>query len=365
MILKIDIFKEMEKHDFEQIIFNYDKTTGLKAIIAIHDTTLGPALGGCRIWPYESEDEALIDAMRLAKGMTYKCAISDNNFGGGKTVVIGDPKKDKSEALFRALGRFVQTLGGRYYTGTDVGTTGMDFVYASRESDYIVGLPEEYGGSGNSALPTAYGVYKGMKAAAKVVFGTESLKDLKVAIQGVGKVGQILVDYLAEEGAKIIIADIIDENIEKVKGKHPQVGVVEPEKIYDVECDIFAPCALGGILNDDTIPRLKCKIIAGAANNQLLEPRHGDILHEKGILYAPDYVINAGGLIQVADELEYKDDEKRHERVMMKAAAIYDILLKIFTISKEQNVPPHKVADRLAEERIEVIGKLKTNYVKR
>ncbi|ADL08309.1 leucine dehydrogenase [Thermosediminibacter oceani DSM 16646] len=363
--MKIDIFKEMEKHGFEQIIFNYDKTTGLKAIIAIHDTTLGPALGGCRMWPYETEDEALIDAMRLAKGMTYKCAVSDNNFGGGKTVIIGDPKKDKSEALFRALGRFVQTLGGRYYTGTDLGTTGMDFVYASRESDYMVGLPEEYGGSGNSAVPTAYGVYNGMKAAAKIVFGSDSLKGLKVAIQGVGKVGRVLVGYLKEEGAQVIIADISEENINKVKEKYPDVEVVESEKIYDVECDIFAPCARGGIINDDTISRLKCRIVAGAANNQLLEPRHGDALHEKGILYAPDYVINAGGLIQVADELEFKNDEKRHERVMMKAKGIYDILLKIFTISKEQNVPPHKVADRLAEERIEVIGRLKTNYVKR
>ncbi|WP_041424172.1 Glu/Leu/Phe/Val dehydrogenase dimerization domain-containing protein [Thermosediminibacter oceani] len=361
----MDIFKEMEKHGFEQIIFNYDKTTGLKAIIAIHDTTLGPALGGCRMWPYETEDEALIDAMRLAKGMTYKCAVSDNNFGGGKTVIIGDPKKDKSEALFRALGRFVQTLGGRYYTGTDLGTTGMDFVYASRESDYMVGLPEEYGGSGNSAVPTAYGVYNGMKAAAKIVFGSDSLKGLKVAIQGVGKVGRVLVGYLKEEGAQVIIADISEENINKVKEKYPDVEVVESEKIYDVECDIFAPCARGGIINDDTISRLKCRIVAGAANNQLLEPRHGDALHEKGILYAPDYVINAGGLIQVADELEFKNDEKRHERVMMKAKGIYDILLKIFTISKEQNVPPHKVADRLAEERIEVIGRLKTNYVKR
>ncbi|WP_148866210.1 Glu/Leu/Phe/Val dehydrogenase dimerization domain-containing protein [Thermosediminibacter litoriperuensis] len=361
----MDIFKEMEKHGFEQIIFNYDKTTGLKAIIAIHDTTLGPALGGCRMWPYETEDEALMDAMRLAKGMTYKCAVSDNNFGGGKTVIIGDPKKDKSEALFRALGRFVQTLGGRYYTGTDMGTTGMDFVYASRESDYMVGLPEEYGGSGNSAVPTAYGVYNGMKAAAKIVFGSDSLKGLKIAVQGVGKVGQVLVGYLKEEEARVVIADITEENINKVKEKYPDVEVVECEKIYDVECDIFAPCARGGIINDDTISRLKCRIVAGAANNQLLEPRHGDVLHERGILYAPDYVINAGGLIQVADELEFKNDEKRHERVMMKAGAIYDILLKIFTISKEQNVPPHKVADRLAEERIEVIGRLKTNYVKR
>ncbi len=363
--MNIDIFKEMEKGGFEQIIFNYDKTTGLKAIIAIHDTTLGPALGGCRMWPYETEDEALLDAMRLATGMTYKCAVSDSNFGGGKSVIIGDPNKDKSEALFRAFGRFVQTLGGRYYTGTDLGTTGKDFVYASRESDYLVGLPEEFGGSGNTALPTAYGVYKGIKAAAKAAFGCASLKGRKVAVQGVGKVGQALVDYLKEEDVQVVICDISEDNINKVKEKYPDVEVVDPEKIYDVECDIFSPCARGGIINDDTIPRLKCKIIAGSANNQLLEPKHGEMLHERGILYAPDYVINAGGLIQVADELEFKDAGKRSERVLMKTEAIYDILLKIFTRSKEENIPTSRVADRLAEERIEVIGKLKTNYVKR
>ncbi|HHW55898.1 MAG TPA: amino acid dehydrogenase, partial [Firmicutes bacterium] len=352
-------------HGFEQIIFNYDKTTGLKCIIAIHDTTLGPALGGCRMWPYETEDEALTDAMRLAVGMTYKCAASDNNFGGGKSVIIGDPNKDKSEALFRAFGRFVQMLGGRYYTGTDMGTTGMDFVYASRESDCMTGLPEEFGGSGNTALPTAYGVYKGMKAAARIVFGSASLKGRKIAIQGVGKVGQGVVDHLKEEGAQVIISDISEENINKVKEKYPDVEVVDPDKVYDVECDIFSPCARGGIINDDTIPRFKCKIIAGSANNQLLEPKHGEMVHEKGILYAPDYVINAGGLIQVADELEYKDAGMRRERVLMKTEAIYDILLRIFTRSKEQNIPTSEVADRLAEERIETIGKLKANYVKR
>lgn len=362
--MKTEIFKEMEKHGFEQIIFNYDKTTGLKAIIAIHDTTLGPALGGCRMWPYESEDEALFDAMRLAKGMTYKCAIADTNFGGGKTVIIGDPKKDKSEGIFRALGRFVQMLKGRYYTGTDLGTTGMDFVYASRESDYMVGLPEEYGGSGNSAEPTAYGVYLGMKAASKAVFGDDSLKERKIAVQGVGKVGAILIDYLMKEGVKnITITDISEENIAKVLEKYPTIKTVSPEEIYDVECDIFSPCARGGIINDETIQRLKCKIVAGAANNQLLEPRHGDMLHERGILYAPDYVINAGGLIQVADELEGKNEQKRKERVMKKTEAIYSILLKIFTISREENIPTYKIADRLAEERINMIGRLKTNYI--
>jgi len=362
--VKMDIFKEMEKHGFEQIIFNYDKTTGLKAIIAIHDTTLGPALGGCRMWPYETEDEALFDAMRLAKGMTYKCAIADTDFGGGKTVIIGDPKKDKSEGLFRALGRFVQMLKGRYFTGTDLGTTGMDFVYASRESDYMVGLPEEYGGSGNSAEPTAYGVYMGMKAACKAIYNDDSLIGRKIAIQGIGKVGSILVDFLVNEGVKdITVTDISEENVTKLLQKYPFIKAVSAEDIYEVDCDIFSPCARGGIINDETIKKLKCKIIAGAANNQLLEGKHGDMLHEMGILYAPDYVINAGGLIQVADELEGKNKEKRKERVMKKTEAIYNILLKIFTISREENTPTYKVADRLAEDRINTIGKMKTNYI--
>jgi len=358
----IDIFKEMEKCGFEHVIFNYDQTTGLKAIIAIHDTTMGPALGGCRMWPYEDEEHALIDALRLAKGMTYKCAVSDVDFGGGKTVIIGDPQKDKSEALFRALGRYVQSLGGRYYTGTDVGTDGEDFVYASRESDFLVGLPEEYGGSGNSSAPTAYGVYLGMKAAAKTVYGDESLSSLKIAVQGVGKVGALLVDDLVREGAELIISDIYEDNIKKVLENYPDIHVVGCEDIYEAECDIFSPCALGGILNDYTVPILKCRIVAGAANNQLLDERHGDMLYERGILYAPDYVVNAGGLIQVADELDVRGKNK--PRVMKKVEAIYRILLKIFAISIAKNVPTNKVADLLAEERINTIGRIKHNYIR-
>lgn len=359
----IDIFREMENGGFEQVIFNYDKTTGLKAIIAIHDTTLGPALGGCRMWPYEDEEHALIDALRLARGMTYKCAVSDANFGGGKTVIIGDPKRDKNEGLFRALGRYVQSLNGQYYTGTDVGTYGDDFVYAARETGYLVGLPEEYGGSGNSAVPTAYGVDLGMKAAAKTVYGDESLKGLSVAIQGVGKVGALLVDDLVKDGAELTICDICEENVKKVQAKYPDIKVVGCDEIFGVECDIFSPCALGGVLNDETIPLLKCKIIAGSANNQLLEERHGDLLHERGILYAPDFVVNAGGLIQVADELEMHGTSKA--RVMKKTEAIYNILLKIFAVSKEKNIPTYKVADILAEERINTIGRIKVNYIKK
>lgn len=358
--MKTEIFKEMEANDVEQIIFNYDKTTGLKAIITIQDTTLGPALGGCRMWPYKSEDEALKDSIRLATGMTYKCSVAGTDFGGGKSVIIGDPKTEKNEALFRAFGRYVQTLNGRYYSGTDVGTDGQDFVYASRESDYMGGLPEEYGGSGNSAIPTSYGVYVGMKAAAKTVFKNESLKDLTIAVQGVGKVGELLVERLIKEGSKVIIGDINKENVDALVEKYPEIKAVDPDEIYSQECDVFAPCALGAILNDETIPQLKCKIIAGSANNQLDESKHGDLLHEKGILYAPDFVINAGGLIQVADEME---EEPSHDRVMKKTGNIYNILLEIFKTSEEKDIPTYKVANLLAVKRINQIAEINKTYV--
>lgn len=361
--MDIDIFEEMEKYGVEQIVFNYDKTSGLKAIISIHDTTIGPASGGCRMWDYETTDEAVIDAIRLSKGMTYKSALAGANFGGGKTVIIGDPKTDKNEMLFRALGRFVQTLNGRYYTGTDVGTNGEDFVYASQESDYLVGLPEEYGGGGGTALPTAYGVYMAMKAAAKKIYGNDSLKDLTVAIQGIGKVGSLLVEYLLEEEAKVVATAISEESRRALKEKHTSVKIVSPDEIYGQECDIFSPCALGSVINDDTIGKLKCKIIAGCANNQLAEDRHGDILHEKGILYAPDFVINSGGLIQVSDPLEMGN--VNIDRVMAKTKNIYNVVMSIFNLSEEEGIPTYKAANRLAEERIEAIGQIKRTYIGR
>ncbi len=352
------IFEEMARGGHEQLIFNYDRTTGLKAIIAIHDTTLGPALGGCRMWDYSSEEEAITDALRLSKGMTYKCGISGVDFGGGKTVIIGDPLKGKSEELFRALGRFVETLGGRYYTGTDVGTTYDDFVYVSRETSGVVGLPEEYGGSGNSSIITAYGVWKGMKACARTAFGSDSLSGLTIAVQGLGKVGSHLVELLHQEGAELVVADINEEYVRSIKEKYP-VHVVAPAEIFGVSCDIFSPNALGAVLNDETIPQLKCKIVAGAANNQLKEPRHGDMLFEKGILYAPDYVINAGGLIQVADEF----DGYSKDRAFKKAAGIYDTLLRIFVIAKHKNIPPFRAVDEVVERRIKRIGAIREMYV--
>lgn len=354
-----NIFDEMEKYGHEQVIFNYDKATGLKSIIAIHDTTLGPALGGCRMWDYETEQDALMDALRLSRGMTYKCAVSNVMHGGGKTVIIGDPKKDKSDELFQALGTYVETLKGRYYTGTDVGTVGMDFVSAAKQSKYIVGLPEEYGGSGNSAVITAFGVWRGMKATAKEVFGTDSLNGLTITVQGLGKVGQNLVKHLIEEGAKIIATDIFEENSLKAKSEFPSIEIVDPKDIYSVACDIFSPNALGAVINDDTIPQFKCRAICGAANNVLKEERHGDELHIKGILYAPDYVANAGGLIQVADELKGYNKE----RAFKNASLIFDILENIFKISKEQNIPTYKAANVLVEDKIDKIGKIQSKFI--
>ncbi|MFC5540291.1 MAG: Glu/Leu/Phe/Val dehydrogenase dimerization domain-containing protein [Bacilli bacterium] len=356
----MEIFKYMEKYDYEQLIFCHDKNSGLKAIIAIHDTTLGPALGGARMWPYKSEEEAIEDALRLARGMTYKNAISGLNLGGGKTVIIGDPAKDKNEEMFRALGRFIQSLNGRYITAEDVGTTveDMDLIY--EETDYVTGISPTYGSSGNPSPVTAYGVYLGMKASAKEAFGDDSLRGKRIAVQGLGNVAYHLCKHLHEEGAKLIVTDI---NQDRVKRAVDEFGAeaVEPEDIYKQEVDIFSPCALGAIINDETIPQLKAKVIAGSANNQLKESRHGQILHEKGIVYAPDYVINAGGVINVADELYGYNRERAMKRVEM----IYDSLTKIFRMSKEENIPTYLAANRLAEERINSVFKSRKQFMQR
>jgi leucine dehydrogenase len=353
------IFDRMEQDGHEQVLFCYDKATGLKSIIAIHDTTLGPALGGCRMWPYPGEEEALEDALRLSRGMTYKSAASGQNHGGGKAVIWGNPRTDKSEELFRAFGKFVHTLGGRFFTGTDVGTEKNDFVYSTMESPYLVGLPEEHGGSGDSSIITAFGVWKGIKAAAAHVWGSDSLRGKRIAVQGAGKVGGHLIEHLADEGAVITVTDVVPENIQRVQLAFPNVAAVSTDAIYDVDCDIFSPCALGGIINDENIPRLGCRVVAGAANNQLLEPRHGDELHRRNILYAPDYVINAGGLIQVADELMGYN----HDRAFRKTAGIYGMLGQIFEISRHEAIPTYLAADRLAERRIAKIGQLNRLYV--
>ncbi|SMB95247.1 leucine dehydrogenase [Thermanaeromonas toyohensis ToBE] len=351
----MEIFAYLQKYDYEQLVLCHDKDTSLKAIICIHDTTLGPALGGVRMWPYASEDEAILDVLRLARGMTYKNAAAGLNLGGGKAVIIGDPRKDKTEELLRAFGRFVDTLGGRYITAEDVGTSVEDMEYIRAETKYVAGLPES---SGDPSPFTAYGTYMGMKAAALFVWGNKSLEGKIVAVQGLGHVGYALCQYLAAEGVKLIVTDLYQENVERAV-KELGATAVSPEDIYSVECDIYSPNALGGVLNDDTIPKLKCKIIAGAANNQLKEDRHGAMLQSLGIVYVPDYIINAGGVINIAEELRGYDPEKAKRRV----ARIYDNVLRVLKKAEEDKVPTYVAADRVAEERLERIKKLHSFYL--
>lgn len=348
----------MEKYDYEQLVICQDKNSGLKAIIAIHDTTIGPALGGTRMWTYESEEAAIEDALRLAKGMTYKNAAAGLNLGGGKTVIIGDPRKDKNEEMFRAFGRYIQGLNGRYITAEDVGTTVEDMDLIHEETDYVTGISPAFGSSGNPSPVTAYGVYRGMKAAAKEAFGTDSLEGKVIAVQGVGNVAYTLCKHLHEEGAQLIVTDIHKDAVQRAVNDFG-AKAVDPNEIYSVECDIFAPCALGAVINDETIPQIKAKVIAGAANNQLKESRHGDAIHEMGIVYAPDYVINAGGVINVADELYGYN----RERALKKVELIYNNIEKVIEISKRDNIPTYLAADRMAEERIEKIKNTRSTFL--
>jgi glutamate dehydrogenase/leucine dehydrogenase len=351
-----DVFEMMDKYGHEQVVFCRHPRSGLKAIIAIHDTTMGPALGGCRMIPYATTDEALEDVLRLSRGMTYKCGVADVDFGGGKMVIIGDPLKDKSPEMFRAVGRFVGGLGGRFFTGTDMGTTPEDFIHAKRESNCFVGLPKTHGGSGDTSIPTALGVLQGLKATAKFLWGTNSLEGRTIAIQGVGKVGGRLLELLMEEGAFAVIADINEARLRELKEQYGErVEISTVDEIHRAECDILSPCARGGVVNDVTLSELRCQAIVGSANNQLAEDRHGDLLHERGILYAPDYLVNAGGLIQVADELEGYQEE----RVLAKTKAIYDMLLQIYERSHQENIPTYRAADRIVVERLEKVADLR------
>lgn len=352
------IFSYMEQYDYEQLVFCQDEASGLKAIIAIHDTTLGPALGGTRMWTYESEEAAIEDALRLAKGMTYKNAAAGLNLGGGKTVIIGDPRKDKNEEMFRAFGRYIQGLNGRYITAEDVGTTVADMDLIHEETDYVTGISPAFGSSGNPSPVTAYGVYRGIKAAAKEAFGTDSLEGKTIAVQGVGNVAYNMCRHLHEEGANLIVTDINKEAVQRAVDEFG-AKAVDINDIYGVDCDIFAPCALGAIINDETIPQLKAKVIAGAANNQLKETRHGDAIHEMGIVYAPDYVINAGGVINVADELYGYNSE----RAMKKVEQVYNNVERVIEIAKRDNVPTYVAADRMAEERIEKMRRSRSQFL--
>lgn len=350
------VLAQIEQMGHEQVVFCQDKNTGLKAIIAVHNTVLGPAAGGTRMWMYNNEADALRDVLRLSRGMTFKNAINGLNLGGGKAVIIGDARKDKTEALFRSFGKFVNSLGGKYITAEDVGISTQDIEYVSQQTKYVAGTPEYSGGSGDPSPVTAYGVYMGMKASAKKVYGSDSLAGKKVALQGVGHVGQYLLDYLVKEGCKVYISDFYEDRAKEVSQKY-KVEVVEKEHIYDVDVDIYSPCALGATVNDDTLSRLKCNIIAGAANNQLADEKiHGDLCRNKGILYAPDFLINGGGIINVYYEII---GNYQRERAYKHAEKIYDTLLNIYDTAQKDNTTTHEAALKLALKRIDEVGKLK------
>ena len=352
-------FDRLYSQGHEEVIFFSDPTCGLKAIVAIHNTILGPALGGTRMWPYKSEEEAIEDVLRLSKGMTYKAAVSGLNLGGGKGVIIGDPKKDKSEALFRSYGRFLESLNGRYITAEDVNISVEDIEHIFTETNNCVGVAKMHGGSGNPAPYTALGVFRGIEASCTKMFGERTLKGKTVAIQGVGAVGYHLVELLDQAGAKLIFTDISETNIARIKENFPNLEFVSTDEIYEVPCDIYTPCALGATINDQTISKLKCRIVAGAANNQLAEDRHGKQLKEMGILYAPDYLINAGGLMNVSIEFEGWNDAKSRRMV----DTIYDTALRIFKISDEQGIPVNEAADVLSLQRLESIRNIKHSYL--
>lgn len=352
------IFQLTEQMGHEQVVYCNDSETGLKAIIAIHDTTLGPALGGCRFWDYTTEEEALIDVLRLSKGMTYKAAVAGLPLGGGKAVIMGNPQKLKSEDFFRSFGKFVNSLQGRYITAEDVNIKVEDINNVGKETNYVSGLTSRANGSGDPSPVTAYGVFNGIKASVKYRLGADSLKDVKVAVQGTGAVGSYLCDYLIEEGAKLYVADINPDNVNRVAQKHP-VTILESSKIHAADVDVFAPCALGGILNNDTIPEIKAKVVAGGANNQLLdEDIHGKMLKERTILYAPDYVINAGGLINVCWELKGYNKEA----ALSEAKKIYDTMLHVYNEAEREGILTHHASDLIAEARINEVRKTRKRF---
>jgi leucine dehydrogenase len=352
--LKNPVIAQMALHNHEQVVFCNDNATGLKAIIAIHNTVLGPSLGGTRMWHYNNEMEALNDVLRLSRGMTYKSSVAGLNLGGGKAVIIGDAKKIKNEALLRRFGKFVDSLGGKYITAEDVAMTSRDMEIISMETDHVSGLPENMGGSGDPSPVTAYGVYVSMKASAREVWGSDSLSGKKVLVQGVGHVGQVLVEHLTKDGAIVYINDISEDKMKVLADKY-KAKVVSAETMFDLDIDIYAPCALGATVNDETLSRLKCKIICGAANNQLADEHvHGEAVGRQGILYAPDYVVNAGGIINVYYELEGYN----RERALTHAEKIYDTTRNIFQLAKKENIPTYMAANRFGEQRIEAIAKI-------
>lgn len=350
------VFNYMMKYDYENLLLCQDKALDFKAIIAIHDTTLGPATGGCRMWQYDNEMDAIEDALRLARGMTYKYAAAGVNLGGGKTVIIGDPKQRDREPVFRALGKFINRLGGKYITGEDVGTTLRDMEYIRMETEYVVTLPTYLGGAGDIAPMTAFGVIRAMQACCKKANGSDSLKGKVITVQGLGAVGHNVVAQLHDLEARMVVTDIDSEKVEAMVQKFG-VEKVNPDAIYDVECDIFCPCALGAVIDDETLERLKCKIICGSANNQLKDERHGDLLEQKGMIYAPDYIANAGGTIYDTDRLGVGGVS--HERGKEKVSRIYQNMERVFEIADRDKIPSYLAADRMAEERIRQIAEVK------
>ncbi len=352
------IFGQVSTMGHEQLVVCQDQATGLKAIIGIHNTILGPALGGTRMWPYATEKEAITDVLRLSRGMSFKNSLAGLNLGGGKAVILGNPQL-KSEAFLRRFGRFIESLGGRYVTAEDVNMNTADMEYIRMETKHVAGLPQIKGGSGDPSPVTAYGTYMGMKAAAKKAFGSDSLQGKKIGVQGVGQVGKYLIEYLVKEGAEVLVTDIFEDKLKQV-AKATGAVAVDPNLIYDLEMDIYAPCALGATINDETIDRLRCRVIAGAANNQLKdEPKHGKILMEKGVIYAPDFLINAGGVINVGaeylggyhKEIVYKQTEK-----------IYDTCLSILNKAEKENIPAQQAAIDMAKARIEAMGRVKLPF---
>jgi valine dehydrogenase (NAD+) len=348
------VFGEQSGH--EQVVFCQDEASGLTAIIAIYSTALGPGLGGTRFYPYPSEADALHDVLNLSKAMAYKASLAGLDLGGGKAVIIGDPHVDKTEALLRAYGRFVQSLHGRYLTACDIGTYSEDMDIVARECDYVTGRTVEHGGAGDSSVLTAYGVFQGMRAAAEISWGDPTLRGRRVGVAGVGKVGKHLVQHLIDDGAEVVITDVYEPAITVVRAAHPQVEVVaDNDELIGSDIDVYAPCALGGAINDDSVQRLKATIVCGAANNQLEHPGIEAVLESRGIRYAPDYCVNSGGLIQVADELEGFS----FARAKARATKIYDTTKRVFEVAAAEGVPPVVAADRLAERRMADVGRLR------
>lgn len=349
----------VESTDHEQVVFCRDRASGLHAIISIYSTALGPALGGTRFYPYESEEDALTDVLRLSRAMAYKAACAGLDLGGGKAVIIGDPAELKTEALLRAYGRFVESLGGRYYTACDVGTYPDDMDVIARECRFVTGRTRAHGGAGDSSVLTAYGVFQSMRAAAEHTWGTPTLQGRRVGVAGAGKVGRRLVELLLTDGASVVVADVSDAAVEQLRNRHPEVEVEAPEKLLARELDVYAPCALGGVLNEETVPALQAQVVCGGANNQLAHTRIDALLQDRNVLYMPDYVVNSGGLIQVADEIAGFNERRAEAR----AEKIFDTSKWILTMAADRRISPAQAADQLAEERMAQIGRLRSFWL--